>query len=125
MAQERAAMELCGDYLKIYEVTSITIPGRRAGRPDRPEQMIPTRGRSMARAATRQKQYDENTFSAHLAKALRRHGVTVRTTRTSSSVMRDITDQLARLASREGKSSGNKDVPARHGLCGPECPPRR
>jgi hypothetical protein len=79
----------------------------------------------MARTAMRQKRYDESTFSARLAEALRRHGTAVRTARTSSSMMRDITDQLARLTSKEDKSSSNEDVPARHGTRGPERPPRR
>jgi hypothetical protein len=73
----------------------------------------------------RQKRYDESTFSARLAEALRRHGVAVRMARTSSSVMSDIMDQLARLASTGSKSNSDKDVPARHGPCSPERPPRR
>jgi hypothetical protein len=73
----------------------------------------------------RQKRYNETTFSARLAEALRRHGVAVRMARTSSSVMEGITDQLARLASTGSKSNSDEDVPARHGPCGPERPPRR
>jgi hypothetical protein len=62
-------------------------------------------------------------FLARLAKALRRHGMAVRTTRTSSSVMRDITDQLTRLVSKEDENSSDEDIPAWHGLCSPERPP--
>jgi hypothetical protein len=103
----------------------VTIPGICAGRPDRPGRSAQTRMQSMARATTRQRQYDESMFSARLAEALRRHRVAVRTTCTSSSVMRNITDQLARLASRESKdNSSNEDVLDRHGRRGLECPPR-
>jgi hypothetical protein len=35
---------------------------------------------------------------------------------TSPSVIRDITDQLTQLASKEGKSSSDEDVPAWHGV---------
>jgi Chromo (CHRromatin Organisation MOdifier) domain len=49
----------------------VTIPGTRAGRPDRPGQTVQTRMRSTTHAATRQRQYDESTFSARLAEALR------------------------------------------------------
>jgi hypothetical protein len=49
----------------------VTIPGTRAGRPDRPGQATQTKTQSMAREATRQKQYDESMFSARLAEALR------------------------------------------------------
>jgi hypothetical protein len=73
----------------------------------------------------RQKRYDESTFSARLAEVLRRHRVAVRTARTSSSVMSDITDQLARLVSTGSKSNSDEDVPVRHGPHGPERPPRR
>jgi hypothetical protein len=71
--------------------------------------------------ATQQKQYNESTFSARLAEALRQHGVAVHMTRTSSFVMRDITDQLARLISKD--NSSNEDVPAQHGPGGPVRPP--
>jgi hypothetical protein len=71
---------------------------------------------------TRQKQYNESTFLACLAEALRRHGATVHTARTSLSVIRDIMDQLARLVSRGSKSNSDEDILARHDL---ECPPRR
>jgi hypothetical protein len=108
---------------KVVFLETVTIPQRRAGRPDRPERTVLTKTRSMARVATRQRQYDTNMFSACLAEALRRHGVAVCMTRTSSSVIRDITDQLARLVSKGNKSSSNEDVPARHSLCGPERPP--
>jgi hypothetical protein len=104
----------------------VTVPGtraERAGRPNRPEQTISTKAWSMARMTARQRQYEESTFSARLAKALRRHGMTVRTAHTSSSVMRDIMDQLARLASKTGKSSSDGDVPDRHRPRGPERPP--
>jgi hypothetical protein len=104
---------------------NVMIPGRRAGRPDRPGQATQTKTRSTACEATRQKQYDESTFSARLAEALRQHGVAVRTTRTSLSMMSDITDQLARLASKTSKSSSDEDVLARHGLHSLERPPRR
>jgi hypothetical protein len=80
------------DFKLVYNVT---IPGRCIGRPDRPGRATQTKTRDTAHAATRQRRYDESTFSARLAEALRRHGVAVRTARTSSSVMRDITDQLA------------------------------
>jgi hypothetical protein len=103
----------------------VTIPGKRAGRPDRPGRTAQTKTQNAARAATRQRQYEESTFSARLAEALRQHRMAVRTDCTSSSVMRDITDQLAQLVSKEGKSSSNEDVPAWHGPCGPERPPRR
>jgi hypothetical protein len=106
-------------------IAGVTIPGRRAGRPDRPGQATQTKTQSTAREATRQRRYDESTFSARLAEVLRRHGVAVRTTRTSSSMMSDITDQLARLASKTSKSNSDEDVPVRHGLRGPEHPPRR
>jgi hypothetical protein len=108
-----------------FPAACVTIPGIRAGRPDRPGQATQTKTRGTARTTMRQKRYDESTFSARLAEALRRHGVAVRTARTSSSVMRDITDQLARLASTGGKSNSDEDVPARHGPHGPERPPRR
>jgi hypothetical protein len=55
------------------------IPGIRAGRPNHPELATQTKTRDTARMATRQQRYDENTFSARLAEALRRHGVAVRT----------------------------------------------
>jgi hypothetical protein len=103
----------------------VTIPGIRAGRPDCPGQTAQTKTRRTARTAMRQKQYNESTFSARLAEALRRHGVAVRTARTSSSVMGDIMDQLAQLASTGSKSNSDKDVPAQHGLRSPERPPRR
>jgi hypothetical protein len=77
------------------EVSCVTVLGRRASRPNHPGRATQTKTRDTARAAMRQKQYDESTFSARLAEALRRHRVAVRTARTSSSVMRDITDQLA------------------------------
>jgi hypothetical protein len=73
----------------------VTIPQKRAGQPDCPERTELGRTRSTARVTTRQRQYDESTFLAQLAEVLRRHGMAVRTTRTSSSMMRDITDQLA------------------------------
>jgi hypothetical protein len=103
---------------------TVTIPRRCAGRPDRPKRTILPKARSMARVATRQRQYNESTFSAQLAEALQQHGMAVRTTHTSSSVMRDIMDQLVRLAGKESKNSSNKDVLAQHGLCGPERPPQ-
>jgi hypothetical protein len=103
---------------------SVTIPGIHASRPDRPGQATQTKTQSTAHEATRQKRYDESTFSARLAKALRQHGVAMRTARTSSSVMNDIMDQLARLASNMSKSNSDKDVPVRHGPHGPERPPR-
>jgi hypothetical protein len=104
---------------------SVTVPGGRTGQPDRPGRAAQTKTQRSARTAIRQKQYDESMFSACLAEALRQHGVAVRTARTSSSVMRDITDQLVRLASTGSKSNSDEDVPARHGPCGPERPPRR
>jgi hypothetical protein len=107
---------------------NVTIDGRRPRRPrwpNHPDRPVLAKIRSMARIAIRQRQYDERTFSARLAKVLQRHGMAVRTTCTSSSVIRDITDQLARLASKEGRDSSNEDIPAWHGLCGPERPPRR
>jgi hypothetical protein len=111
--------------LLIDMVSAVTIPGIRAGRPDRPGQATQTKTRGTARTAMRQKRYDESTFSARLAEALRRHGVAVRTARTSSSVIRDITDQLARHTSTGRKSNSDEDVRARHGPHGPERPPRR
>jgi hypothetical protein len=101
----------------------VMIPGICASRPDRPGRATQTKMWGTARTAVRQKRYDESTFSARLAKVLRRHGTAVHTARTSSSVMRGITDQLARLASKDSRSSSNEDVPARHGPCGPERPP--
>jgi hypothetical protein len=103
----------------------VTVPGTRAGRPDRPGQTTQTKTRDMARAIARQRRYDKSTFSARLAEALRQHGMAVRTARTSSSVMRDITDQLARLASKTSENNSDEDVPARHKSSGPERPPRR
>jgi hypothetical protein len=111
--------------LRSASANRVTIPGIRAGRPDRPGQAVQTKTRSTARMATRQRRYDENTFSARLAEALRRHGTVVRTACTSLSVMRDIMDQLARLASKGSKSSDNEDIPDQHGPRGPERPPRR
>jgi hypothetical protein len=72
----------------------VMIPGIHAGRPNCPRRTVQTKTQKAVRTATRQKQYDENTFSARLAKALRWHGVVVRTAHTSLSVMKDITDQL-------------------------------
>jgi hypothetical protein len=109
---------------KQQRVHLVTIPRERAGRTDCPERMILTKKRGTARTVTRQRHYEESTFLARLAKALRRHGMAVCTTRTSSSMMRDITDQLARLAGKRDKDSSNEDVPAQHGPCGPERPPR-
>jgi hypothetical protein len=103
---------------------TVTFPGTRAGWADHPERPIQTKTRSAARMATRQKRYDESTFSARLAEALQQHRMAVRTAHTSSSVMRDITDQLARFASKQGKDSSNEDIPAWHGPCGPKRPPR-
>jgi Reverse transcriptase (RNA-dependent DNA polymerase) len=103
----------------------VTIPGIRAGRPDRPGRAMQTKTRSTVRTTERQRRYNESTFSARLAEALRRHGVAVRTARTSSSVMDAITNQLARFADTGSKSSSDEDVPARHGPHGPERPPRR
>jgi Chromo (CHRromatin Organisation MOdifier) domain len=74
------------------QVACVTIPQRCAGPPDHPKR---TKTRSTTRVTTRQKRYDESTFLAQLAEALRRHGAAVHTARTSSSVMRDIMDQLA------------------------------
>jgi hypothetical protein len=70
------------------------IPGRHAGGPDRPEQATQTKMQGVAHIAAQQKQYDESTFSARLAKALQQHRAVVHTARTSLSVIRDITDQL-------------------------------
>jgi hypothetical protein len=77
---------VCGD--------TVTIPGIRASQPNCPRRSIQTKTRNTAHAAIRQRRYDESTFSARLAEALQQHGMAVRTARTSSSVMRDITDQL-------------------------------
>jgi Chromo (CHRromatin Organisation MOdifier) domain len=101
----------------------VTIPRERPDQPDRPDRPGQGKMRSTAHMATRQKCYDESTFSARLAKVLQRHGMTVRTTCTSSSVMRDIMYQLARLASKGSTSSSNEDVPARHDPRSPERPP--
>jgi hypothetical protein len=102
----------------------VTIPGIRAGWPNCPGQAVQTKTQKAAHTAVWQQRYNEGTFSARLAEALRRHGVAVHTARTSSSVMKDIMDQLTRLASKGGQNSSNKDVPAWHGLCGLERPPR-
>jgi Reverse transcriptase (RNA-dependent DNA polymerase) len=48
----------------------VTIPGIRAGRPDRPGRATQTKTRSTAHAAIRQKRYDESTFSVRLTEAL-------------------------------------------------------
>jgi hypothetical protein len=100
------------------------VPGIRAGRPDRPGQTVQMKTQRAAHTAVQQQRYNKGTFLARLAKALRRHGAAVRTARTSLSVMRDITDQLARLTSKDSKSSSNGDIPARHGMRGPVHPPR-
>jgi Chromo (CHRromatin Organisation MOdifier) domain len=101
----------------------VMIPGMRAAWPNRPGRAIQTKTWSTARAATRQRQYNESTFSARLAEALRRHGMAVRMARTSSSVMGDITDQLVRLASTGSKSNSDEDIPVWHGPRGLERPP--
>jgi hypothetical protein len=108
---------------RVY-IHCVMIPRRHAGRPDRPRRATQTKTRSTAREATRQRQYNESMSSAHLAEALRRHGVAVCTTRTSSSMMSDITDQLAQLMSKTSKSSSDEDIPVRHGPRGPERPPQ-
>jgi hypothetical protein len=97
----------------------VTIPRIRTGWPDRPGRTAQMKTQRAAHTTTRQQRYNEGTFSARLAEALRQHGAAVRTACTSLSVMRNITDQLARLASKEVKDSSNEDVPARHGLCSP------
>jgi hypothetical protein len=84
--------QLMADEKALLDSGAVTIARKRTGRTNHPER---TTMQGMARTAARQKRHDESTFSARLAEALRRHRVAVRTTRTSSSMMRDIMDQLA------------------------------
>jgi hypothetical protein len=49
----------------------VTNPGICTGQPDRPKRPTQTKTQGAARTAAWQQQYNEGTFSAHLAKALR------------------------------------------------------